>query len=794
MTVKLPFLRRWWQLVVLLLLSVLAVAPVSADPTGRVGRIAWLSGSVHLHRTDSGESSTALLNWPLTGGDILSTADGARAEVQIGSTSVQLDAGSVLEFVTVDDQRVHLRLLDGSVIARFRSRESAHEFELSTPDGSFSVNDAGSYRFDVNRSSTGATVAAGSLHFEASDSALDIRAGQHIEFWNDGRTRYHLSAPVTDDFVLWSAARDRLPGSASDARQGRYVSPEMTGATDLDAYGRWDQSTEYGALWFPRGVAADWAPYREGRWAWVAPWGWTWVGDEPWGFAPFHYGRWVIYRGAWAWVPGRPVARPVYAPALVAWIGTPAVSVSLQIGARPAVGWFPLAPREIYVPPYRSSVNHVRQVNVTQITRTTNVTAITSNPQAFVDRTHYAHRQLPRAVTMVPADVVTERRPVHQAAMRVEDGRLLGSQAVQMQAPLAVPPMSAGRRPAGEVRREQGGGPGGAGGPAVDGRVSGGGRRSQALSGEGAGSPTRSTVPAENLAQTAGAAAVGGSRGVVEQQPGRPIRDPELATVPRPGARAPANSTVASPLPSPTPAEQADRPGVRGGGPTMERPESRADRRPSGPARDDSGARAQNPALPAPAPRLPAEVGAQQGADRSAEAVSRSLPPPERREPRLAPPTTRPQSSAAGSQGFERPAVPVQPSPIAPQQSQGASERRPAPIPPSVTAPRMPDHPPAEVVRQPGPPGGERPDARIEQRPAERAPRREDASRQQMRHERQSNPVPPAAQVNSPPQAAPRSRPEQVQEGVRGADVRTEARAERRRSVEGAAGERKDSQ
>ena len=441
----------------LLLLALLSAAPALADPTGRVGRVAWLSGSVHLHRADSGESSNALLNWPLTSGDMLSTAAGARSEVQLGSTSVQLDASTILEFLVVDDQHVRLRLLAGSVMLRLRSPDATAEFELSTRDGSFSFPEVGSYRFDAEPSATVATVHGGRLRFRANDRAIDLSAGQRAQIWNDGRTRYQVSAPVEDGFLQWSAGRGQRPASAA---YDRYVSPEMTGAADLDAHGRWYDSTEYGPVWFPQAVAADWAPYRNGRWIWVDPWGWTWVGDEPWGFAPFHYGRWVVYGGAWGWVPGTRVARPVYAPALVAWVGSPGAAVSVQVGARPAVGWFPLAPREVYVPPYRSSARHVRQVNVTHVTQINNITTITNNPQAAVERMPYAHRQLPRAVTMVPADVVAQQRPIDRAAMLPREGKSLDAHSVQVQAPVGVPPVEGargreGRRPIAEDGRQR---------------------------------------------------------------------------------------------------------------------------------------------------------------------------------------------------------------------------------------------------------------------------------------------------------------------------------------------------
>ena len=125
----------------------------------------------------------------------------------------------------------------------------------------------------------------------------------------------------------------------------------MTGSQDLDTYGAWQTAPDYGPVWVPTGVAVGWAPYRYGHWVWMAPWGWTWVEDEPWGFAPFHYGRWVFVGGAWGWVPGPVGVRPVYAPALVAWVGgTPGFSFSVAIGGGGGIGWFPLGPREVFVP------------------------------------------------------------------------------------------------------------------------------------------------------------------------------------------------------------------------------------------------------------------------------------------------------------------------------------------------------------------------------------------------------------------------------------------------------------
>jgi hypothetical protein len=69
---------------------------------------------------------------------------------------------------------------------------------------------------------------------------------------------------------------------------------------------------------------------------WDPLYGWTWVDDAPWGWAPYHYGRWVFASGFWAWAPGPIIVRPIYAPALVAFFGGFAVGRPL---AWVALGW-----------------------------------------------------------------------------------------------------------------------------------------------------------------------------------------------------------------------------------------------------------------------------------------------------------------------------------------------------------------------------------------------------------------------------------------------------------------------
>ena len=84
----------------------------------------------------------------------------------------------------------------------------------------------------------------------------------------------------------------------------------------LDGYGAWVESPAYGSVWIPDEGArgADFTPYlTAGQWLPTRA-GWYWQSEYAWGAIPFHYGRWVMIDGVWAWVPGS-----AFAPAWVDW-------------------------------------------------------------------------------------------------------------------------------------------------------------------------------------------------------------------------------------------------------------------------------------------------------------------------------------------------------------------------------------------------------------------------------------------------------------------------------------------
>ena len=414
-----------------------------ADPPARVGRLSLIEGDVTFHDTATREAGPATLNWPVTSGAALSTAPDARAEVRIGSTAIRLDGATALEFVQLDDQSIRLRVEYGAVAVRVRSREVADELVLETRDARVSLSEAGSYRIEAGRApdTTAVTAFQGAAHVDADGIAVAVKPGRRAEVGSGGRAR--VVEASADAFDAWTLSRDRADEVAQTTR---YVSPETTGYESLDAHGDWREATGYGPVWYPRAVPAGWAPYRAGRWAWVEPWGWTWIDEAPWGFAPFHYGRWALIGGHWGWVPGAVVARPVYAPALVGWVGRPGWSVTIAVGSVAAVGWFPLAPREVFVPAYRCSTAYVRNVNVTHVTNVVNITNVTP--------TRYAHRHVERAVTVVPAAAVSGGAPVGRSAVRVRHADLVADAGGTN-----APPANAGRPPRqfGNPRRDEDG-------------------------------------------------------------------------------------------------------------------------------------------------------------------------------------------------------------------------------------------------------------------------------------------------------------------------------------------------
>ncbi len=376
------------------------------DLPGRVGRLADVGGRVYIATEQRAEDwLDARRNDTVTSGDNLWVAGGGRAEIDYGGGQFRLAGDTNVHVARLDDTVLALFVAQGRVIVRVRVLEPGEVARIDTPNTQLALTRPGLYRVDVteDRTRTELVVREGEATASFATGLQQVLPGQTALLEGEEpafagvRNGFYL-----DGFDTWSADRDRY---YERARSANYVSRQMIGYADLDGYGHWETVPEYGALWYPTGVAVDWAPYRYGRWSWVGGWGWTWVDDAPWGYAPFHYGRWVHYGGRWGWAPGGYVARPLWAPALVGWYGGAGWSFSVSFGA-PVYGWVPLAWGEPYVPWWGGCSHRCW-------TMYNRPYAVNLAERPGAPPTRYTNWSAPGGVTAVADAVFTGRRPVH---------------------------------------------------------------------------------------------------------------------------------------------------------------------------------------------------------------------------------------------------------------------------------------------------------------------------------------------------------------------------------------------
>ncbi len=397
------------------------------DPPARVGRLSFLAGTVSFQPAGTDDWTDATLNYPVTTGDRLWADDQSRAEVHVGSSAIRLSMRTAFSFLNLDDQMVQVRLSEGALDITIRDLPQDQSFEVDTPNAAITLLRPGRYRIDGDPENmrTLLTIRSGEAEVTAGGFTVPARAQQALQITGDNMVSTNLIAPLPPDaFDRWS---DERVDRESRRPPPRYVSREMVGYEDLDSNGTWRDEPGYGPVWAPR-VDAGWAPYRFGRWAWVEPWGWTWIDDAPWGFAPFHYGRWASVGGSWVWVPGAVEARPVYAPALVAFVGGNSWSASLSFGGGGGVGWFPLGPREVYAPAYSVSPRYVTRINETHVTNVTNIN---------VTNVTYVNQRVPGAVTAVSQADFAGSRSVGRVAVAVPAAAVASARVASTAAPVA---------------------------------------------------------------------------------------------------------------------------------------------------------------------------------------------------------------------------------------------------------------------------------------------------------------------------------------------------------------------
>lgn len=378
--------------------ALLVAAPAFAandDPPGLVGRLAAIEGEALVFTDPDAAWEKARVNAHLTSENSVWTEPRSRALVRAGSTALALDEATQLDIARLDVDLLQAYLARGSLAVRVRYFEPGDRLVIATREARFHLRANGRYRIDADaaRGESRLTVFSGSARVETERGSRPVDIGRTAVVSGD-RGDVDIEPAVETGIDDWARARDER---IANGPASRYVSPRMTGWEDLDEYGEWRNEPEYGTVWVPSRVEADWAPYRYGRWTYVRPWGWTWVDDAPWGYAPFHYGRWVHVGGRWCWYPGRYERRPVWAPALVGWVGEPGWNITIGSGVAGAIGWYPLSPWDRYQPWYRSHANYVNRVNHV---------VIVNRPRPH----HHYNRDY--GATVVPREIFHDRRPV----------------------------------------------------------------------------------------------------------------------------------------------------------------------------------------------------------------------------------------------------------------------------------------------------------------------------------------------------------------------------------------------
>jgi hypothetical protein len=421
------------------------------DPPGRVGRLAFLQGTVSFHDNQQTDWAPALVNTPVTSGDAIWTEPNARSEISIAGTRVRMDSASQLDMLALDDTMTRMQLDQGRIDIKTFTYDTKQPYEIVTPRGTISLQQQGDYYVEAGTTQdpTRLGVRQGAAQIQTvNGQVMAVRAGEVAEVSGDGSApQLHKIATAPPPMPTYWAERDR---QVAYEQPPQYLGAGVTGYEDLNYYGSWSNDPEYGQVWAARSVPDGWTPYSTGRWNYEQTYGWTWVDEQPWGFAPYHYGRWAQRNNRWFWVPPERQQRAVYAPALVAFLGGTELGIAIGAQNRAPVGWFPLGPREAYVPSYTSNRDYYRRLNASARVQ----------QQVMDDRWQYAQRREAvadnrqqfslmnrRFATVVPAEDFARSRPVERVAIKVAADKI----ATAPVAFVAAPPS-----PTTSIRAEQG--------------------------------------------------------------------------------------------------------------------------------------------------------------------------------------------------------------------------------------------------------------------------------------------------------------------------------------------------
>lgn len=719
------------------------------DPPTRVARLNYINGNVSMEPAGVDDWAPAVVNRPFTTGDYIYTDNGAQAELHMDIAVIRMGSQTSFGWLNLGDQVAQLKLTEGDLSVRVRNFSSNQVFEVDTPNGAVTLLQNGTYRFrvDPNGAWSYVVVRDGQAQVTGGGQAFLLNSNESANVSGTDQISYDVeTAPAPDDFDNWATQRD---DHERQLRSAQYVSDGVIGYEDLDDNGDWQTASDYGPVWYPRQVDSGWAPYHNGHWAWVDPWGWTWVDDASWGFAPFHYGRWVYYQNRWGWCPGpRNEGRPYYAPALVAWFGGSGFSAGISFGGGGGLGWVALGFGEVYTPPYVVSQSYFRDVNIYN-TRVTNVTVINNVyntvyvNHAVYNQTTFVNSRAPNAVMAMPQSAFASGQAVRQVARPIPPAQFARIQTARVTAPPVAPTRQslmpgavAGRaapRPPAQVMQRQ-----------VVARVApppapaSFAAKQQYLQQHAAtGQPInhadlRRAVPAPHVAAAVRVVKAPEARPAAVR-PGAKVGNPVVAsrpgTVPQPGHVTPAGNQPGRPGAPAAEARPGNPPPAAHGAPPNRPAEQPAARTPQPPPARPEERTAPQPAAHGAPPNRPAEQPAartpQPPPNRPAEqpAARTPQPPPARPEERAPAPAAH---GAPPNRPAEQPAARTpEPPPNRPAEQPAAqpAKRTPQPARPAPEARPTPEAArPAPAPAHPAPEARPTPEARPAPQPARPAP------------------------------------------------------------------------
>jgi len=306
----------------------------------RYARVGDYDGNVQVQLQAADDWQAAQRNLPLREMSWLRTEGPSRVEVELDDGSVlRLGPDSLAELSDYTrlstGQRITLISLDHG-LAYFTGAAGGNDaMVVALPGAQVTIHQGARLRFEARDAWSQIAASDGVARFSSPTAEFDLNAGQMVKVDPAHPARFFLNREIPSlETDRWCDERDKVLLSSTSAA---HVPALSYGFADLDAYGVWVQTGDFGAVWRPK-APAGWAPFRNGRWLWYEGLGYTWIGDDAWGWLPYHYGRWMLLEGTgWVWAPGE---SDVFKPGEVYWLKSAKL-----------VGWGPLGPGESWKPP-----------------------------------------------------------------------------------------------------------------------------------------------------------------------------------------------------------------------------------------------------------------------------------------------------------------------------------------------------------------------------------------------------------------------------------------------------------